>query len=92
MARDEINYDYFKSKILDQEYCVHKETGENIFKDGTRYNQEEIKLLNIMNKNPEIKPGVKVETIKAIHLLKKTFKGVLTNNEIEKELRKIQNK
>lgn len=78
MARDYVNYKYFHSKLLDLDYCMHKETGKIIFEDGTPYSQDEIKLLK------KIKDS---ELIKNLHQLKKEFKGTIITEEKIKEVR-----
>jgi len=88
MARDPENYNYYKSNLLGQEYCMHKKTGEVIFQDGIRYSQNEIKLLKKLCENKKLNDEKKENTIKAIHILKQVFSGEITDNEIEKELNK----
>lgn len=90
MARDHVNYDYYESKLLNQDYCMHKTTGEVIFQDGTRYSQDEIILLNKLKKNPKILTDRKAEIIKNLHQLKKEFHGAITSDMIEKEISKSE--
>lgn len=88
MARDPVNYNYFKSKLLNQEYCVHKKTGQIIFQDGTKYTQEEIKLLNKIKNDDSLNNEQKEKLIKDLHQLKNTFDGTIITDEKIEEMRK----
>ena len=87
MARDEINYKYFHSYLLDLDYCMHRTTGEVIFTDATRYTQEEIKLLNELNKDVSISKEKREELIKKLHALKNVFKGTIITDEKIQEIK-----
>ena len=87
MARDEINYKYFHSNLMDLDYCMHKTTGLVIFKDATTYNQDEIKLLNKINKDASLPKEKKGELIKKLHALKNVFKGTIITDEKIQEIK-----
>ena len=87
MARDPINYKYSKSKLLNQEYCMHKKTGQVIFQDGTRYSQDEIKLLAKIKNDDSLAIKEKEKLIKDLHQLKNTFKGTIITDEKIQEIR-----
>ena len=62
MGKNHKHFDYFKSKILDLEYCIHKTNQEKVhFSDGVVYNWSEIKEIH----------GMPPEKVKKIHSLKK---------------------
>ena len=87
MARDPTNYNYFKSKLLNQEYCVHKKTGQIVFQDGTRYSQNEIKLLNKIKNDDSLNNEQKEKLIKDLHQLKNTFEGTIITEEKIQEIK-----
>ncbi|MDR1174090.1 MAG: hypothetical protein LBK83_01300 [Treponema sp.] len=70
-------WNYFYSDVLQQEIAVHIKTGEVYCEDRTVYKPEEIAIMQAANQ--EASPGV--------HLVKKVFKGTITNF-IGKENRK----
>lgn len=60
------NYNYYYSKLLDLEYCIHKEKSkQNIihFSDGIKYSWDDIKEIKHFDQ----------EKLKQIHDLKKKY-------------------
>lgn len=88
MARDPVNYNYFKSELLNQEYCMHKKTGQVIFHDGTKYSQKEIKLLCKIKNDDSLNNEQKEKLIKDLHQLKNTFAGTIITDKKIQEMRK----
>ena len=87
MARDEINYKYLKSNLLNLEYCMHRVTGEVIFKDGTRYTQNEINKLKTITNDKSLDKEKKEEIIKNIHCIKNKFRGTIITDEKIQEIK-----
>lgn len=87
MARDPVNYKYYKSRLLNQEYCMHKKTGQVIFQNGTKYTQEEIKLLNKIKNDDSLNNEQKEKLIKDLHQLKNEFSGTIITDEKIQEMK-----
>lgn len=65
------NFDYFHSNLLNQDYAVHKVNGIAHFKDGVKYTPAEIELLK------KEKPSQ--ETVLELHILKHIFNGTIVD-------------
>lgn len=66
---------------------MHKKTGQVIFQDGTRYSQDEIKLLNKIKLDDSLNNEEKEKLIKDLHQLKKEFNGTIITDEKIQEMR-----